>query len=106
MPDAGDGKWITLGRCLPAADEVPAVLQGNVAYALEEVGGWLYSPGIKAERRRTINMIAEGSVLSGIGKTFYGSIADVQPDYNGTQPVGHPVWRNGYAAAVGFAGKE
>ena len=30
-------------------------------------------------------------------------MADVQPDYAGNRPLGHPVWRNGQALAVGFA---
>ena len=102
LPDAGDGKWITLSRYLPAADEVPAVMEGNTAYNLDEVGGWLYSPGVKSERRRMIHLIAEGSVLNAMGKNIYGSMVDVQPDYEGTRPVGHPVWRNGYAAPVGL----
>ncbi len=105
LPDPGD-RWIPLSRYLPAPDEVPAVLEGKTAYSIEEIGGWLYSPGVKAERRRMIRMISEGSALSGTGKTLYGSIADVQPDYDGTKPVGHPVWRCGYAAAVGFSEKE
>ena len=106
LPNADAGRWINISRYLPAPDEVPAVLTGETAYTLEEVGGWLYSPGIRAERRRMVHMLAEGSVLNTSGKALYGSMADVQPDYEGTRPVGHPVWRNGYAAAVGLAERQ
>lgn len=106
FPDADHGRWLPLSRYLPAADEIPAVLEGETAFTLEEIGGWLYSPEKKSERRRTIRMIAEGAILTAIGKTLYGSMADVQPDYEGTRPVGHPVWRNGYAAAVGIAERQ
>ncbi len=106
LPDADAGQWTTLSRYLPDEDEVPAVLAGNSSYSLEEIGGWLYSPGIKAERRRKVRMITEGSVLSCTGKPLYGAMADVQPDYDGTRPVSHPVWRNGYAAAVGFSERQ
>lgn len=106
LPDADQRRWVSLSRYLPAPDEVPAVLKGETAYTMEEVGGWLYSPGIRAERRRIVHMLAEGSILNTAGKALYGSMADVQPDYEGTRPVWHPVWRSGYAAAVGLAERQ
>ena len=106
LPDADGRRWITLSRYLPAPDEVPGVLEGETAYSLDEIGGWLYSSSVRSERRRTVHMITEGSVLSGTGKSVYGEMTDVQPDYEGTRPVGHPVWRNGFAAAVGLAERK
>jgi CRISPR-associated protein Csm4 len=102
LPDPSGGPWVTLSRYLPAADETGALLSENAAYALEAVGGWIQSPGMKSERRRSINMLVEGSVLGRLDKPVPGQLVDVQPDYAGTQPVGHPVWRSGFALGVGI----
>jgi CRISPR-associated protein Csm4 len=105
LPDAETSAavpWVSLSRYLPAVDEIPALSDSHSAYALDRVGGWLSPEGKAVERRRNLNLIREGSVLAPGRKAVYGSMADVQPDYQGNRPVGHPVWRNGYALAVGY----
>lgn len=93
--------FITLSRFLPKAAEQSCFLERCAAYSIEPVGGWVYSPGKAAERRRSIRMVSEGACLMNAGMTEpIGRIVDVQPDYNGTRPIGHPVWRSGYALAV------
>lgn len=104
LPDPAPGApWMTLSRYLPGDGEMAALLDPQAAYALESVGGWVESPAQKAERRRTLRMVSEGSVLGPLGVPAPGALADVQPDYNGTRPLGHAVWRCGRALAVGFA---
>jgi len=61
------------------------------------------SPISKSERRRAVRMLAEGAVLGGVARVVPGQIIDVQPNYDGKQPLGHPVWRSGLALAVGLA---
>lgn len=106
LPDAVGLPWVSLSRYIPAADEMKCLNVPFSAYTLEPVGGWLHSPGQAAERRRVINMICEGAVLGDSQKNTCGRMVDVQPNYEGTQPVGHPVWRNGFAAAVGYPALE
>lgn len=101
LPDAGAGAWVSLSRYAPREDENGALLDSRAAYAIRRVGGWVYSPGVKSERRRTIHMLAEGSVLGPLPRDIPGQVVDVQPDYGGTRPVRHAVWRNGLAVAVG-----
>jgi len=103
LPDPSGRTWVALSRYLPAEDETPALSSKEAAYAIESVGGWIYSHGVKSERRRSINMLVEGSVLGRLDKDVPGQMADVQPVYeNDAQPVGHAVWRSGFALAVGF----
>lgn len=102
LPDPNGAAWVSLSRYLPAEDETPALLSPQAAYAIETVGGWIYSTGVKSERRRSINMLTEGSVIGRLDKSAPGQMVDVQPDYNGMQPVGHPVWRCGFALAAGI----
>ncbi|NSW52344.1 MAG: type III-A CRISPR-associated RAMP protein Csm4 [Anaerolineae bacterium] len=102
MPDPTGKSWVSLSRYLPREDEMPALREAFAAYQLEGVGGWLQSTGSKAERRRTVNMLKEGAVLGALPKDWAGQIADVQPDYNGTKPIGHPVYRSGLALGVGL----
>ena len=102
--DAGENRnpLILLSRWLPTAEETALLAQSGSAYQIDTVSGWLSSPGIPAERRRAINLIREGSVIP--GGCPLGRICDVQPDYDGTRPVGHPVWRFGYALGVPLKG--
>lgn len=104
LPDPAPGApWMTLSRYLPGEGEMAALLDRRASYTLESVGGWVESPGQKAERRRSLRMVSEGSVLGPLGAPAPGVVADVQPDYNGTRPLGHAVWRYGRALVVGFA---
>ncbi len=102
LPDPGGLPWVTLSRYLPAGQDLPALLYPHAAYSIETVGGWVESPGNPAERRRSVRMLTEGSVFGPLARIVPGQIADVQPDYDGKQPLGHPVWRSGLALAVGF----
>lgn len=93
--------WVSLSRYLPKQAESAALLHPLAAYSLENVGGWVQSTSQKAERRRTVRMLAEGSVLGAV-EGMPGRVVDVQPDYHGAQPLAHPVWRNGTAVAICF----
>jgi CRISPR-associated protein Csm4 len=98
LPEATAGRpALTLSRYLPAPQELPAALQGAAAYRLEAVAGWLNAPGHKAQRRKQVRMLAEGSVFQPVGAGPWGRLADVRPvGWNA-----HPVWRYGYACPVG-----
>lgn len=103
LPDAAGQPWVTLSRYLPAEQDRPALLDKRAAFGIETAGGWVESPGNAPERRRTLHMLAEGSVFGPLERAVPGQMVDVQPDYDGKRPLGHPVWRNGQALAVGFA---
>lgn len=100
-PDLTVGdRFVTLSRMIPRADEIEGLQDDSSAYAIESVGGWVFSPGRAAERRRTIRMLGEGAFLKLSAPGPIGTIVDVQPDYGGARPAGHPVWRAGYAVGV------
>ena len=104
-PKSPDRHWITLGRYLPKDQgETRSMMAGNAAYSIEKVHGWVTSPVNAAQRRRAVNMLVEGSVLGPLENDPPGQMVDVQPDYDGNRPLQHPVWRNGYALAVGMQG--
>ncbi len=105
LPDANGKHWVSLSRYLPQKDEMDALRNGR-AYAIETIPGWVQSPGKKSERRRAVRMIAEGAVLGRVERDAPGQIVDTQPDYDGTRPLGHAVWRNGRALAIGIVGGE
>ncbi|HEY73861.1 MAG: type III-A CRISPR-associated RAMP protein Csm4 [Anaerolineaceae bacterium 4572_32.1] len=95
---APDGPALTLARYLPRKEELPAVLQGDDAsYRLAAVAGWLNAPGHRAQRRRQVRVLTEGSVFQTSGAGPWGRLADVCPDgWNS-----HSIWRYGYACPVG-----
>ncbi len=104
LPDPrADGPWTLLSRYWPRADEMPALQKERAAYELVRVGGWVDGVG---QRRRVLHMVAEGAVLGSLRHPGpYGAVADVRPRYPADpDPLGHAVYRYGYALAVGYGG--
>ncbi len=100
-PNKG-GTWTTLSRYLPAEDETAALQTNAAAYQVVRVGGWMDQHNL---RRRAATLLAEGAVLGPLDKPApWGSAADVKPLTAEDAPE-HPVWRLGWALAVGYGGK-
>ena len=98
------GRWTSLNRYLPAENESQVLMDSGTAYTLKSVGGWLDSPANSGQRRKTINLLTEGSVFGTHPTDTLGQMLDVRPMYeHDPDPTGHPVYRCGYALAVGLA---
>jgi len=94
------GLSILLSRYNPTEEEIiNGVLGDGAAYELVDVGGWLASPGVPAQRRQRIRMIESGSVL--VGHNISGHLVDVRPRYDNMRSPQHPVYRSGLALTVG-----
>ena len=104
LPDAQNHHWVSLSRYLPRKDETGALIGG--VYKIVNVGGWLDSPVRRGQRRRAVNMIEEGATLAPLAKPIPGAVADVSPRYNGSNPLGHAVYRSGLALAVAWKGAK
>ena len=104
LPDPG-GCWTNLSRYLPTAAETGALAHPASAYAFKTVGGWLDSPARTGQRRKSVNLLVEGSVFGMLPAPVPGWVADVRPVYaTDPDPLGHPVYRSGLALAVGLKG--
>ncbi|MEW5827991.1 MAG: type III-A CRISPR-associated RAMP protein Csm4 [Chloroflexota bacterium] len=104
LPDATE-KWTNLSRYLPREDEISALDHAESAYTLKSVGGWLDSPVRSGQRRKTVNLLVEGSVFGSLPRPVPGQVADVRPQYaTEADPLKHPVYRSGLAVAVGLKG--
>jgi CRISPR-associated protein Csm4 len=90
---------VTLSRYLPREDELPGALRGRASYALDTVAGWLAARGQRAQRRRQVRLLSEGSVFEPAASRPWGRLADVRP----AGWDAHPIWRWGYACPVGPA---
>ena len=85
-------RFVTLSPVCPQdSEQLNALIQGNVGYALEERSGWIGSSEGNGLRRQQVWMFAEGSVLSGNGAQV-GRLVDLKPEV-----CPHPVWRYAYA---------
>lgn len=109
LPDPSGGLWTTLSRYLPRPEEITALQDERAAYRIEALSGWLDSPHKRGQRRRNLNLLAEGATLAtlpGLSAPF-GCVEDVHPRYPTApdeNPVGHSVYRAGLALAVGYGG--
>jgi CRISPR-associated protein Csm4 len=110
-PDPRPGQpFVTLSRYHPRPEELPQALQSEAAaYRLVSIAGWLQAPGLAAQRRRRLWMVAEGSIVEAVGGGPWGDMTDVQPIYDRAFPppaagytFPHPVWRYGLACPVLF----
>jgi len=106
-PDAHEGTlaW-TLSRYLPQERELQArtLADANAAYAITTVRGWVHSLDAPDQRRKSILMVSEGSLIRATGAPM-GAIANLQPTYGaheGTAGIPHPVYRYGIALALGI----
>lgn len=107
LPDKEAGPWTSLSRYLPQADETAALAHPTAAYSFRTVSGWLDSPVHTGQRRKTVNLLAEGSVFGPLARMVPGQVVDARPVYpTNHDPVGHPVYRCGLALAVGLQGDE
>jgi len=104
LPDPDGGYWTTLSRYLPRDQAESTCLRApGAAYSLKRVGGWLTSPVRSGQRRRSINLIAEGAILGPLELAAPGQMLDVRPKYQtNPDPLGHPVYRSGLAFPVGL----
>ena len=101
LPEMEAGSaWVTLSRYIPAANELPALLYDHSNYQLDRVTGWAESISAPTERRRTAQMLAEGSVFGPLQHPDPGEIVNVRPVYKGTTTFPHPIYRSGLALAV------
>jgi CRISPR-associated protein Csm4 len=103
---AANDTFLTLSRYHPRQNELPQVIQGvTAAYKLVSVGGWLASVSQKAQRRRRLWLLGEGSVVQAVGAGPWGDMVDVRPIYPGTsERFDHAVWRFGLACPVKLKG--
>lgn len=102
LPDAAGGAWLTLSRYIPRAQEMDALQDEHAAYSIQSVGGWLYSPGIKSQRRKVVRMLTEGSIFGPVSSSVPGQMVEVQPTYQGAPQIRHKVIRCGFAVPVGI----
>lgn len=97
---------LLLSRYHPRTDEIPGVLRAAEAYKLELLRGWGSSPHGQF-RRRQVQLILEGSVLSPVSTDPLGELIDISPlTPSGERLIDHPVWRYGAAFLVGLGGEK
>ena len=95
--DASNG-FCTLSPFWPGPDEVDVVNAPSASYLLLPRRGWIASPDGMNLRRRTVRMLAEGTVLPLKPR---GALVDVKPiEPLPVRNVPHDVWRYGMAFPV------
>jgi CRISPR-associated protein Csm4 len=98
--ELGSGAMLTLSLLHPSRDEVEAgLLDPPAEYLIASRGGWATTARGAALRRKTVSMIAEGSILRDLGHRRYGT-NPVVVESGGVPGVDHPVFRPGAAVVI------
>lgn len=102
LPDMeGAKRWVTLSSCWPLPGQ-ESILGPGAAYKLEARRGWMDSPEARNLRRKSVRVLAPGSVLRALpGCSTYGGLANVAPE----RFTAHGVWRYGLAFPVSYQGR-
>lgn len=105
LKDVAPGQHcLLLSRYHPQASELPETLRRDkTAYTLVQVGGWIDTRNGPAQRRKSLRLVSEGSIVCPTGLPF-GDVVDVRPTYNNSDgDLSHPVYRYGLALGVGLS---
>ena len=93
-------RFLTLAPVYPPPDQLPALLGSESRYRWLIRGGWISGAAATPYRRRTVRMLAEGSLLTGAANSLWGTVVDVTPE-GIPEPLPFRVLRYGFAFAVG-----
>ena len=93
-PDSRYSTTISLYH--PTKREVEEGVVKSSRYKLVSRRGWISSPSVRGLRKKSVRMMAEGSILPIDGKRFKGSLVDVTPE----KMTAHKVYRYGLAFEV------
>lgn len=107
-PTSGSAAWL-LSRYLPAgAQETTAALaHPEAAYNLIALRGWAQSDGNPDQRRKSVTMLEEGSLVGWPDGPAPGRVVDLRPTYqNPAGDLPHPVYRYGLGLALGLPGPK
>ena len=99
---SGHQAAVTLSRYNPTLEEIRAGVLMGASYELVDVGGWMYTPGVAAQRRQRVRMVEVGAYLhTANGAALRGRLVDVRPRYDMPGAPDHPVIRCGIPLCVG-----
>jgi len=90
-------RFLTLAPLFPKRHEVSPLFNDGCAYHWLVRSGWVGGVVPTPFRRKTVRMLAEGSVLWGDATSVYGRFAEITPDP--MRPL-HPVYRYGFAFPI------
>jgi CRISPR-associated protein Csm4 len=96
---ASDVRFVTLSPVYPDPSQVGTLLGEQCSYRLLTRAGWIGTASPTPYRRKTVRLLAEGSVLTGSSQRTWGCLPDVTPE--GASDLPHRVYRWGYAFPAG-----
>jgi CRISPR-associated protein Csm4 len=102
LGDASADRFVTLSPVYPPPGQAGRLLGPGSRYRWLTRGGWVSGARATPYRRRTVRMLAEGSLLEGEASLLWGGMADVTP-LETPEPLPFRVFRYGFAFPVGVA---
>lgn len=93
--------FITLSLTFPKPNELDHLLGDACRYRWLTRGGWIGGGLPTPFRRRTVRMLAEGSLLTSSSERVWGQAIEVTPQDASALGVAHRVYRFGFAFPLG-----
>ncbi|GBD08280.1 hypothetical protein HRbin22_00513 [Candidatus Thermoflexus japonica] len=100
LGDPAAPAFVTLSPVYLPRDQIEALLGEAARYGWLTRSGWVGGRLAMPYRRRTLRMLAEGSLLTGDPRGLWGAMVDVTPQET-PEPLPHPIYRYGFAFPVG-----
>ncbi len=100
MGNPNASAFVTLSPIYPPRDQVERLLGEGARYGWLTRSGWIGGRLPMPYRRRTVRMLAEGSLLTGDPQGLWGAMADITP-LETPEPLPHRIYRYGFAFPVG-----
>jgi CRISPR-associated protein Csm4 len=103
-PGLGHGARLTLSLMHPTLAEITdGLLEPPASYTLVTRAGWAEVRGVGVARRKSLNMLAEGSIVRDLNRNRYGQSVCVRAS---GPAIPHPVYRSGCALTIPISWSE
>lgn len=99
LPDRDGTHLMMLSRLAPSATDMPRLQDKQSSYQLVTVGGWNGTPGDQPFLRKSVRMLAEGSIIKN-ESTIPGQLVDVAVK-DPAITINHPIYRYGHGLGIG-----
>lgn len=95
--------------CPESKDLSEEAFKGNAAFKVIRRGGWVASPSEEKHlglHKKFLYMLEHGSILDAEPRKIKGQLHNLRQDFDDTDNIKHPIWREGRTIELGIKTKK